>query len=141
MDNTQSAMTKLEEKLKSYFENKEEVIAVYLFGSYAVGKEQTFSDVDLGILFDEMDKDLSFKRRTDYLIELGRLLRKDIHPVILNSASEELLRQIFSNGKCILINDAKKLAAHKMVMLVKIAEFAYYRSQIQSGLIKKVMEG
>jgi len=134
-------MTKLEEKLKSYFENKEEVIAVYLFGSYAVGKEQTFSDVDLGILFDEMDKDLSFKRRTDYLIELGRLLRKDIHPVILNSASEELLRQIFSNGKCILINDAKKLAAHKMVMLVKIAEFAYYRSQIQSGLIKKVMEG
>jgi len=134
-------MNKLEEKIKSYFKNKKEVIAVYLFGSYAVGKEQTFSDVDLGILFDEMDKDLSFKRRTDYLIELGRLLRKDIHPVILNSASEELLRQIFSKGKCILVNDVKKLAVHKMVMLVKIAEFAYYRSQIQSGLIKKVMEG
>ena len=134
-------MKKLEEKIKSYFENKEEVIAVYLFGSYAVGKEKTFSDVDLGILFDEMDKNLSFKRRTDYLIELGRLLRKDIHPVILNSASEELLRQIFSKGKCILINDVKKLAVHKMVMFVKIAEFAYYRSKMQSGLIRKVMEG
>ena len=134
-------MNNLEAKIKSYFENKAEVIAVYLFGSYAIGQEQAFSDVDLGILFDEMDKDLSFKRRTDYLIELGRLLRKDIHPVILNSASEELLRQIFSKGKCILVNEVKKLAAHKMVMLVRIAEFAYYRNQIQSGLIKKVMEG
>jgi len=131
----------LEEKIRSYFKDKEEVIAVYLFGSYAVGKEQPFSDVDLGILFDEMDKDLSFKRRTHYLIELGRLLRKDIHPVMLNSAGEELLRQIFSKGKCILINDAKKLARHKMVMFVKIAEFAYYRTQMQSGLIRKVMEG
>lgn len=134
-------MNKLEEKIKSYFENKKEVIAVYLFGSYAVGKEQPFSDVDVGILFDEMDKDLSFKRRSEYLIDLGRLLRKDIHPVILNSASEELLRQIFSKGKCILINDEKKLAVHKMVMFVKIAEFAYYRSKMQSGLIRKVMEG
>ncbi len=134
-------MNKLEEKIKSYFKSKKEVIAVYLFGSYAVGKERPFSDVDVGLLFDEMDKDLSFRRRNDYLVELGRLLRKDIHPVILNSANEELLRQIFSKGKCILINDAKKLARHKMVMFVKIAEFAYYKRQIQSGLIKKVMEG
>lgn len=141
VDNTQSAMNKLEEKIKRYFKTKKEIIAVYLFGSHAVGKEQPFSDVDIGLLFDEMDKDLSFRRRNDYLVELGRLLRKDIHPVILNSANEEVLRQIFLKGKCILINDAKKLARHKMVMYVKIAEFAYYKRQIQSGLIKKVMEG
>lgn len=141
VDNTQSAMNKLEEKIKRYFKTKKEIIAVYLFGSHAVGKEQPFSDVDIGLLFDEMDKDLSFRRRNDYLVELGRLLRKDIHPVILNSANEEVLRQIFLKGKCVLINDAKKLARHKMVMYVKIAEFAYYKRQIQSGLIKKVMEG
>ncbi|MBW1851901.1 MAG: nucleotidyltransferase domain-containing protein [Deltaproteobacteria bacterium] len=134
-------MNKLEEKIKSYFRNKSEVIAVYLFGSHAVGKERPFSDIDVGILFDETDSALLLKRRNDYLVELGRLLRKDIHPVILNLAGEELLRQIFLKGKCILINDAKKLAKHKMVMFVKIAEFAYYKNQMQSGLIRKVMEG
>jgi len=34
------------------------------------------------------------------MVELSRILRKDIHPVILNSAGEELLRQIFLKGKC-----------------------------------------
>jgi predicted nucleotidyltransferase len=134
-------MNRLEEKIKSYFENKKEVIAVYQFGSYAVGKEGPFSDVDIGILFDRINEDLLSKRRNDYMVELGRILRKDIHPVILNSASEELLSQIFSKGKCVLINDAKKLAQHKMVMFVKIAEFAHYRSKMQLGLIRKVMEG
>ena len=137
----QCAMNKLEEKIKSYFENKKEVIAVYLFGSHATRKDRPFSDVDVGILFNEIDRAVLAGKRNEYFVELGRLLRKDIHPVILNSASEELLRQIFSKGKCILINDEKKHAQYKMVMFVKIAEFAYYKSQMQAGLIRKVMEG
>jgi hypothetical protein len=75
------------------------------------------------------------------MVELGRLMRKDIDPVILNSASQELLRQIFSKGKCILVNDSKELARYKMVMFARIAEFAYYRNQMQLGLIRKIMEG
>lgn len=134
-------MNKLEENITTYFRNKKGVIAVYLFGSYATGKGRPFSDIDIGILFDEMNEDLLIKRRNDYLLELGHLLRKDIHPVILNSASEELQRQIFSKGKCILINNAKEHARHKMVMFVKIAEFSYHKNQIQSGLIRKVLEG
>ncbi len=99
------------------------------------------SDIDIGILLDKNDQDFLKKRKKDYVVELGRVLRKDIHPVILNLAGEELLKQIFSKGKCILINDSRKLALYRMVMFSRIAEFAYYRSQMQSGLIRKVMEG
>ena len=73
-------------------------------------------------------------------MELSKILRKDIHPVILNSASEQLMKQIFSKGECILINDAKKLSFYKMNMFSKIAEFAYYHGQMQSGFVKKAME-
>jgi len=131
----------LEEKIKAYFKSKKEVIAVFLFGSYAVGKERPFSDIDIGILLDSRDPDFDCGKRNDYMVELSRILKKDIHPVILNSASEELLRQIFQKGKCIQVNDTKKLAGYKMVMYVRIAEFAYYRKQVQSGLIRKIMEG
>ena len=47
----------LTKKIKEYFKDKTEVVAVYLFGSHADGK--------------------------------------DIHPVILNFASEQLVKQIF----------------------------------------------
>jgi predicted nucleotidyltransferase len=134
-------MHKLEEKITAYFKNKKEVIAVYLFGSYAEGKDGDLSDIDIGILLDRNYRDFFNERRNDYMVELGRLMRKDIDPVILNSASQELLRQIFSKGKCILVNDSKELARYKMVMFARIAEFAYYRNQMQLGLIRKIMEG
>ena len=132
---------KLEEKITTYFKNKKEVIAVYLFGSYAEGKDRDLSDIDIGILLDRNNREFFNERKNDYIVELGRLMRKDIDPVILNSASEGLLRQVFSKGKCIVVNDSRKLARYKMVMFAMIAEFAYYRNQMQSGLIRKIMEG
>ncbi len=132
---------KLKEKIIAYFESKEEVIAVYLFGSYVEGKERYLSDIDIGILMDSKDQDFVTRRRNDYMVELARILRKDIHLVILNSASEELLKQVFSKGQCIIVNNSTKLARYTMVMFVKIAEFSYYRRQMQSGLIRKLMGG
>ena len=137
----QNLNNKLKEKIIAYFETKEEVIAVYLFGSYAEGKERYLSDIDIGILMDSKGRDFITRRRNDYMVELARILRKDIHPVILNSASEELLKQIFSKGQCIIVNNSRELARYTMVMFVKIAEFSYYRRQMQSGLIRKVMGG
>ena len=133
-------MSDIHNKIRKYFAGKRETIAVYLFGSHATGKEQPVSDIDIGILFDDMDQDLMLKERNSYLVELGRILRKDIHPVILNTAGEGLLKQIFSKGQCLLVNDEKKHAYKKMVMFVKMAEFAYYKNNMQSALIKRVME-
>lgn len=136
-----SAMHRLDENITAYFKNKKEVIAVYLFGSYAEGKDRHLSDIDIGILLDRNNHDFFNERRNDYIVELGRIMRKDIDPVILNLAGEELLRQIFSKGRCILVNDSRKLSRYKTVMFSKIAEFGYYRNRMQSGLIRKIMEG
>lgn len=130
----------LENKLKEYFADKEEVIAVYLFGSYAEGKMYPQSDIDIGILFDETSRHHMNKKRNTYMKELSRILRKDIHPTILNSASEGLMKQIFLKGRCVLINNSKKLSYFKMHTLAKIADFAFYRSRMQAGFIKNFME-
>jgi len=122
-----------------YFSTRD-IIAVYLFGSYAEGRERPSSDIDIGVLLNKKDNNLEKNVQNTFIVELSRIIKKDIHLVILNSASEELMRQIFLKGTCILVNDAKRLAIFKMVMLSRIAEFAYYRNQMQKGLIKKVME-
>ncbi|MGA1840069.1 MAG: type VII toxin-antitoxin system MntA family adenylyltransferase antitoxin [bacterium] len=134
----------LKEKIKNYFKSKNGIITVYLFGSNAKGKEYHSSDIDIGILLDRNFFEYQEYKKTiikKSIVELGRILRNDIHPVILNSAGEELLRQIFSNGECLLINDPEESSRFKMVMFPRITDFAYYRDKMQSGLIKKVMKG
>lgn len=133
-------MRDIEKMLVKYFADRAEVIAVYLFGSYAKGKQRDMSDIDIGILLDEHDPEMFRRRRTDYVSGLGRSTRKDVDVVILNSAGEELLKQVLLKGRCILVRDVKKLARAKIVMMSRIAEFGYYKSRMQSGLIKRIME-
>ena len=75
------------------------------------------------------------------MMDLSRILRKDIHPVILNLAGEALLQQVFLKGKCILVKNPKKLARYKMTAFSRVADFAYYKKQMQSGLIRNILEG
>jgi predicted nucleotidyltransferase len=132
---------KLKEKLTEYFKTNSEITAVYLFGSYAKGIEHRSSDIDIGILFDTSDPALVKKMVDTVMVDLSRIFRKDIHPVILNLAGEELLRQVFLKGKCILVKNPRKLARYKMTAFSRIADFAYYKNQMQSGLIRNIMEG
>jgi predicted nucleotidyltransferase len=127
--------------IQSYFKNKKDVIALYLFGSYASGKVHASSDIDLGILFDSRERGFINQLLEEYLLELSRILRKDVHLTALNFGSEALLKQIFKKGKCLIVNDAKKLALFKMRMYSKIVNFHLYRSQMQSAIIRKVREG
>ena len=130
-----------EKKVTNYFENKEDIIAVYLFGSYASGKARSRSDIDLAILLGSRDRAVITRRLDKYLIDLSRMLRKDMHLTAMNFASEELLKQIFKKGNCLIVNDSKKLAYFTMIAYSKIVNFHYYRGQFQEGIVRKVMEG
>ena len=131
----------LNTRLKNFFKEKPEIIAVYLFGSQSVGKAGRSSDVDIGILLDPCERVTQIEKRNQYMVELAHMFRKEIHPIILNSAGEELMRQIFAKGTCILVKDQKKLSLFKMTMYARIADFGYYRDKMQAGLIKNIMEG
>ena len=130
----------MESLIKKYFSEKPEVVAVYLFGSQVENTNRPDSDVDIAILMrpNDSEKDEIFKERV--IVQLSKILRKDIHPVILNTAGEMLLRQIFSKGKCVQVNDSKRLAKFMIASLCRIAEFGYYRKIIQKGFVKNILE-
>ena len=131
----------LENRIKDYFSNRDNIAAVYLFGSHAVGKERSGSDVDIAVLFQNRDPEPIRDSIDTYMVDLSRLLKKDIHAVVLNHAGEALLVQIFKKGKCIVVNDQRKLALFKVEAFAKIFDFKYYLSLMQSGLVKSVMQG
>lgn len=131
----------LEETIADYFKaNSAGITAVYIFGSQISGRYIPSSDVDIAVLFDRSDPDYIHSCMDEILLKLPRLLRKDIHPVAMNSASEALLKQIFSKGRCLLVNDSKNLAEFKIVAYARIADFNYYLKKMQAGLIRRVLE-
>ena len=128
------------QEIASYFKDHTEVAAVYLFGSHAGITAGRLSDVDIAVLLVTSDEDLAIRRRFEYIIDLAKIVRKDIHPVIMNLAGEEVLRQIFSKGKAIQVNNTKALSHFKTYAFVKIAEFGHYRTSMQRGVIRKLKE-
>jgi predicted nucleotidyltransferase len=131
----------LEETIADYFKaNSAGITAVYIFGSQASGRYIPSSDVDIALLFDRSDPDYIHSCMDEILLKLPKLLRKDIHPVAMNSASEALLKQIFSKGRCLLVNDSRKRAEFKMIAYARIAGFNYYLKKMQAGLIRRVLE-
>ncbi len=124
--------------ISAFFETRPEVVAVYVFGSYASGRQLSGSDVDIGILFDEQ-VNVSYTDHMDhYIAQLSRICRKDIHPVVMNTAPEMLAEQILGQGRCIHEKDHKQLARYKMKMLSMILDFNYYKKMIQTGLVRKI---
>jgi len=132
---------RLEETIADYFKtNSAEITAVYIFGSQASGKSFAGSDVDIGVLFDRNGADYIRSRIEKFIVQLPRLVKKDVHPLAMNFAGEVLLKQIFAKGKCLLVTDSRKLAEFKMIAYARIAGFDYYLKKMQAGVMRRVLE-
>ena len=91
-------------KLHDYFNNRNGISAVYLFGSAVKGKSRQNSDIDLGVLFSPgMDSLQRFDNKLDMTTDLERLLKKEVDIVDLESAGLFFLHQLFLNKILIVI--------------------------------------
>jgi len=126
------------QKIIQFFENREEVIAVYIFGSYARGKEQIGSDIDLAILLNNDFISQKNALTKKYSLGLVRNLRKDFHIVIMNKAGEQIICQVFKYGKCILNRQPGLLNLFKMISYSMIVEFYYHRNIMQKGFVRRI---
>ena len=133
-------MKKVSKTISNYFKDQKEIVAVFLFGSYAVNNERSFSDIDIGIVVEHASENIVRKNTDRYLLDLSRILRKDIHITILNNASENLLLQVFKKGQCLVVNNRKELSIFKMNGYTKIADFSYHKKMMQQGFLNSMME-
>ena len=131
----------INKKIQKFFEDRPEVLAVYLFGSYVKNRENKDSDIDLAVLIDHQSISRSSEIIKEYTVGLARSLRKDFHIIVMNQAGEEILAQIFKNGSCILNRNERLNATFKMVKHAMIAEFSYYRDLMKKGFLRQLGGG
>ncbi|KAF0219867.1 MAG: DNA polymerase subunit [Geobacteraceae bacterium] len=131
----------IKKKVADYCAGRPEIVACYLFGSYAGGKERQGSDVDVAFLLDaSVSRSHYFDLKLVYHNGLARLLRLDIHPVIMNDAGEVLLEQIFGKGIAVFNRDPLELSRFRAIRFSMIAEFAPYRNRMEEALFRKYKE-
>lgn len=83
----------LVEKLKRYFDKKENVAFAFLFGSQASSQAISLSDIDIAIYFYpkkrkpvEFEESIYYKKENEIWTELERLFKKEVDLVVLNRA-------------------------------------------------------
>ena len=99
------------EKLKTYFENKPEVVIALLFGSQAENRANAASDWDIGIYFkpkeySELETSSDYPNESKIWSELINITGSDlVDLVVLNRASPSLLYQTLQKGEPISIKN------------------------------------
>jgi predicted nucleotidyltransferase len=83
------------EQLKSFAVARHDVVALYLFGSEATGRDRQGSDVDLAIMASGR---LGGFERVEVETTLSNLLGRDVELVVFNDATPLLQHQILKYG-------------------------------------------
>jgi predicted nucleotidyltransferase len=131
----------LKNKIEAYCATRPEIVACYLFGSRATGKERPGSDADIAFLLDgAIAASTYFELKMAYLSGLGALLRLDIHPLIMNDAGEVVLEQVFRKGLPVYGYDSLECIRFRMLQFSLIADFAPLRDRMEEILFRKYKE-
>lgn len=92
--------------LVNYLATQPDVLAAYLFGSYATGDARLESDVDVAVLLSGADDFERFERRLRLIGEVEVALgRRPVDVIVLNDAPPLLAHQVLKHGQLIFEHD------------------------------------
>jgi len=118
-----AVMSKLQEIFKSFYEIK---LAI-LFGSFASGKQNKESDIDIGVAAKHpITSDNKMEIIKTISLEFGR----SVDVVDLQLKHEPILSQIITKGKVIYCDDRKLYAEFIKTVVYDAADFLPLRSRI-----------
>jgi uncharacterized protein len=98
------------ERIVHYFRERDEVIALYLFGSSAAKRKTRESDIDIAVLIDDSGSEKKYleRCRKEYYEASPGFSLGPVDIVILNTAPPFLKYQVLKKGR-ILFDRGKKL--------------------------------
>lgn len=106
-----------------------QIVAIYVFGSIATGRDRTGSDIDIAIMVRDS---IGGMERVQLETSLSNLLRKDVDLIIFGDATPLLRHQILNDGYLVFENDPKERVRQ---------EVAARRDYLDSVGLYKVIEG
>lgn len=119
------------------------VLAVYLFGSYAEGREHAESDVDVGVLLDRErypTEDERFHVRLLLSAALSFYGGPDADVVILNDVPPTLGRTVVTRGIRLVCNDAEKEHAFVRDVQLQAADLDIFLRRMRTIMLESAVQ-
>jgi len=111
-------------ELISFFKTRDDIVAVWIVGSYGTKYQTENSDIDLAILF---SKEISFFDELDLEVQICDILQTDKVDIInLNKAPLTLQFKAISEGREIIKKDPIKVADFEEVVLDLYQDHEYF---------------
>ena len=127
---------KLKDKIIEYFQDKKEVITVYLYGSVVTGKDAMNSDVDIALLTNPYKNVMEGQRaRVRYQTEISRLIEREVDLVFLQEAGELLSYQILSKGQVVVETNKETHRSFRAYRLIKCLDFQFLEDRMKKGMV------
>lgn len=123
----------------------EDIISLYLFGSYAEGKQTPVSDIDLAVLLDrDFPQNSYFEKKLTLLSTMTSLLKTDeVDLVILNHVPPALSYRILSKGRLLFEKTDQK--SQRVSFQVRICDWYFdfkpVEKVLHEGLLRRIREG
>jgi predicted nucleotidyltransferase len=89
-------MDVITQEIREFLDKRGEVSLAFIFGSFAEGRLNKESDVDIAILF-RVEPDIS--TLTDIMNGLSVIVKRDVDIVVLNNASPIIRMQVLRKGR------------------------------------------
>ena len=122
-------------KIIEYFKSKNEVVSVYLFGSYVKEKQHKKSDLDIAVL-------VSNNIDNNYSVELFDLIKEvEIEIKILNDTQLFFQFQVIKTGKKIYCSDEKYRIRYEARVMSEYQDFKPYIDYYNKCMHKHIKEG
>lgn len=123
-------------KIQKYFARQKDVLAVYLYGSFAKGMTHKRSDIDFGVLFNPPIKSYNQlgKLSNDLYDLLGLKKDVDTHELSLNESAVYLKNVI--TGKLIYSRDELKRIRFEVAVMQNFRDSQHIRG-IRYGYMKE----
>lgn len=125
----------IEQKITSICKNEPSIVAAFLFGSYAKGKEKSSSDIDVALLLSEMKT--SDLNPLSIATELEKKLGSMVDVVILNNAGEALKFEVRRYGKLIFERSSQQRKQFEVKSRKYYEDFIYFHN----NYVNKVLYG
>ncbi len=122
---------------------KKPIIAIYLFGSYAKGKEKAKSDIDLAFVFDErFYKEDPFRALQEAELlgtEIGKMMHKAVDVVILNGSSLSFAYYTVRNGLCLYESSTVNRILYEVALDNKYQDFMPFIKDLREAKRKALI--
>lgn len=131
----------IKSKIESVFRGHPEVAAVYLFGSYAKGKNHFRSDLDLAIHFENyLSPRESYQKRESFFVELVKKTGLEADIIDLANINLILMQEILENNMLLVENNRYKNRVFIAKKILEVLDFQYTLNICLKGSYERSLE-